>query len=209
MKRKATLFVGIIFIVVMALSFVHADDATPEPGTPQENECNPGGVLYREANQDGCPTEWYWKAGWYLAAVNNGRISRDDVPDEFKSVLPPVLQPTPEETQTPTDPNDPQDLPELPIGSCWVSPSPNGLAIQYLGPPNTLKNVRTFGDNRCIPVQGSIIEHIALVYAHNLAEATVICSSLGEIDALATYQDQLIPTPSYVYYCAIKDGTAR
>src|SRR4051794_9292941 len=58
----------------------------PECGTRADNECNPGGVLYREENQDGCPTLWYWKAGWYLARYNDGTISRKDFPKEFESV---------------------------------------------------------------------------------------------------------------------------
>lgn len=62
----------------------------PECGTPDDNECNPGGVLYREENQDGCASLWYWKAGWFLARFNDGKISRENFPVEFVSVLPPL-----------------------------------------------------------------------------------------------------------------------
>ncbi len=62
----------------------------PGCGTPDDNECNPGGVLYREENQDGCASLWYWKAGWFLARFNDGKISRKDFPVEFVSVLPPL-----------------------------------------------------------------------------------------------------------------------
>jgi len=58
--------------------------------TPDDNECYPGGVLYREENQDGCLTEWHWKAGWYLARFNDGALTRDQVPAEFQPVLPPL-----------------------------------------------------------------------------------------------------------------------
>ncbi len=85
---------SLLIILCMGIGFVTAQD-DPQPGTAEENECYPGGVLYRAENQDGCPTEWYWKAGWYLAAYNHGRISREDVPDEFKNVLAPpaMIQP--------------------------------------------------------------------------------------------------------------------
>lgn len=68
----------------------------PECGTPDDNECNPGGVLYREENQDGCPNLWYWKAGWFLARFRDGKISRADFPKEFESVLPPLPKVEPE-----------------------------------------------------------------------------------------------------------------
>lgn len=84
----------------------------PECFTPQDNECYPGGVLYREENQDGCTSEWHWKAGWYLARFNNGTISLADFPDEFASVLPP--QPEPMPTQQP-----PED--EVIVGECTAT----------------------------------------------------------------------------------------
>lgn len=200
MKRKRVLLVGIIFVVLMTGLVVRADDATPEPGTPQENECNPGGLLYREENQDGCPNEWYWKAGWYLAAVNNGRISRDDVPDEFKSVLPPLPDAS--------DSNDPQDIPELPIGFCWTN-SRYSFSWIYLGPPNTLRNARGFPVANCTETSGVIPDRVAFVYAHNQSEAEAICSSLGELDLVELFPIMDIPMPPNVYYCTIIQGTAR
>src|SRR4051794_29517092 len=89
---KRFIVIGLLFALIVNVGVIAAQDE-PQPGTPEENECNPGGVLYRAENQDGCPTEWYWKAGWYLAAFNNGRLSREDFPDEYASVLPPPLPP--------------------------------------------------------------------------------------------------------------------
>lgn len=82
--------VGIVLALLVGMSAVRAEENTPQPGTPEDNECNPGGVLYREENQDGCPSLWYWKAGWFLARFNRGLISRADFPKEFESVLPPL-----------------------------------------------------------------------------------------------------------------------
>src|SRR5690349_3307533 len=69
----------------------NTNDGSGLPGcfTPDDNECYKGGVLYREENQDGCSSMWYWKAGWFLARFNDGKISRSNFPVEFKSVLPP------------------------------------------------------------------------------------------------------------------------
>lgn len=88
--RKLLLWAVILVSMTLGVSVVAAADQVPPPGSPADNECNPGGVLYREENQDGCPTEWYWKAGWFLARYNRGEISREEFPDEFKSVLPPT-----------------------------------------------------------------------------------------------------------------------
>lgn len=67
------------------------DDGSGLPGcvTPDDNECYVGGVLYRDANQDGCPSVWYWEAGWFLARFLDGDITREQVPVQYRSVLPP------------------------------------------------------------------------------------------------------------------------
>jgi hypothetical protein len=115
----------VLVLATFALPVMAVDETTctsvpggasglPECSTRHDNECYPGGALYREDNQDGCPTEWYWKAGWYLSRVNDGVISRSDVPDEFASVLPP-------ETEEPKI--------EEPVRSCTVTYSPStGMA---------------------------------------------------------------------------------
>lgn len=104
--RLIALFLVLTFAVIVAPVMADAvpgdgstctsnpDDGSnlPECGTPDDNECNPGGVLYREENQDGCKTLWYWKAGWYLARFNDGKISRENFPIEFESVLPPPVK---------------------------------------------------------------------------------------------------------------------
>ncbi|MCA0457996.1 MAG: hypothetical protein LCI00_28780 [Chloroflexi bacterium] len=87
---KRVFIAGLICLLLAGMNVVTAQEATPEPSI--ENECSPGGVLYREENQDGCPTEWHWKAGWYLAQYNNGELSREDFPDEFAETLPPPIE---------------------------------------------------------------------------------------------------------------------
>ncbi len=194
MKRKRTLLVGIIcFVVVMAALVVRAQDATPEPGTPQENECNPGGVLYREDNQDGCPTEWYWKAGWYLAAVNNGRISRDDVPDEFTSALPP------EDTDDPDAPWSPQ---EPAVGTCWFLI--NIFAYRYVGPFNTLGNVDGYVTGDCPDGNHRNLSLTALILASSESDALGICATLGTVDYVEPFSYQVSKAPKDSYLCHVQ-----
>lgn len=88
------------------------DSGLPECGTPDDNECNPGGVLYRPDNQDGCPTEWYWKAGWFLARFNDGKIWRENFPAEFVSVLPPL-----------------EKLSEIPVVACMLDMTSEGYGM--------------------------------------------------------------------------------
>ncbi len=102
MKRFTLLFVTVL-ILVLGFSALHAADISqtcandpndpsglPQCYTSADNECYQGGVLYREENQDGCPTIWDWKAGWFLARYNRGLLSRANFPQEFESVLPPL-----------------------------------------------------------------------------------------------------------------------
>jgi hypothetical protein len=87
--RKVLITLTLLFAFVLGLSLVAADETQPEPGSPEDNACYPGGVLYRKENQDGCPSLWHWKAGWFLARFLRGEITRQDFPKEFASVLPP------------------------------------------------------------------------------------------------------------------------
>lgn len=84
--RKRALFILIALLLVMPL-VIHAE------GDPHENACYEGGSMWRD-NGDGCPTEWHWIVGWYLANwENNGGWSNPDnsFPDwaDPEHVLPP------------------------------------------------------------------------------------------------------------------------
>ena len=84
MRKLVLLFV---IALLMVPFFVIAQ------GDPHENACYEGGSMWRD-NGDGCPTEWHWTVGWYLAQwENNGGWSN---PDNFfpewgdpQNVLPP------------------------------------------------------------------------------------------------------------------------
>jgi hypothetical protein len=186
--RKGILSVCLILVLMMGISSVWAaQDSTPEPGTPADNECNIGGVLYREDNQDGCPTLWYWKAGWFLARFNRGFISRAEFPKEFESVLPPLMK-------------------EEAMGSvCWTAIPLSGFpnSLLYSGVPNLLGNVKTFNSLDCsgAPIAG--FDHKSIVIANNPTDAIVICESFGKLAGLVSLSPGYGAAPANAYGCTI------
>jgi hypothetical protein len=49
-----------------------------------------------------CTTEWEWVAGWYVVRVEDGRLSRDQVPAAYQTALPEL---TPVEEAVPAGPS--------------------------------------------------------------------------------------------------------
>lgn len=186
--RKGLLLIGLMLILAMSISSVWAaTDSTAEPGTPADNECNVGGVLYRADNQDGCPTLWYWKAGWFLARFNRGLISRAEFPKEFESVLPPL------EKDTTSSSN------------CW--PVINlQMSTLYIGPANTLGNLLGYASSNDCTGPASTFPNSAVVFANNLTDATTICASLGQFNSI-NYLKPAYPTaPDNAYGCVVNLG---
>lgn len=178
--RKGILLAGLVLVLLVGMSTVWADDeSTRKPGTPADNECYPGGVLYREENQDGCPTLWYWKAGWFLARFRRGFISRADFPKEFESVLPP------------------EDKPAGP--PCW---SADYVSIQYTGPANQRGNIIAFPVAGCIGGGFAIPGGTSFVaFANSKPEAAALCATQGSV----MFTEQL---NSIGYYNAPMDAYA-
>ena len=185
--RKGLLLVGLVVILLMGMSVVWADDdVVREPGTPADNECNVGGVLYREENQDGCPTLWYWKAGWFLARFNQGVISREDFPKEFESVLPPLKKSTDENS-----------------GECWTRYD-NAASLQYVGPANTLGNVDAFNSFDCTGVHVTGYNKVVIIFANSQPEAVGICATLGSpISAQLLSVFGYLTAPANAYRCQV------
>jgi len=186
--RRGILFICFVLILMMGISSVWAArDSSPEPGTPADNECNPGGVLYRDQNHDGCPTLWYWKAGWFLARFNRGFISRAEFPKEFESVLPPL------------------DKDSTSSSNCW--PVINlQMSTQYIGPANTLGNLLGYASSNNCTGPASTFPNSAVVFADNLTDATTICGSLGKFNSI-NYLKPAYPTaPDNAYGCVVNRG---
>ena len=174
--RKGILWVGLVMVLVMGVSLVRADD----------NECNPGGVLYREENQDGCPTLWYWKAGWYLARFNLGLITRENFPKEFESVLPPLEKPV------------------EPVAICWHN---SHLSFLYIGPSNQKGNIRIYSKSvNCTgteyPIPGG---KSFVVFANNQADATALCAAQGTVGGVGQLNRiGFVNAPANVYLCELR-----
>ncbi|MBA3869837.1 MAG: hypothetical protein H0X30_11890 [Anaerolineae bacterium] len=177
--RKGILWFGLLLVLMMGMTMVSADDSTPKPGTPADNECYPGGVLYREENQDGCPTLWYWKAGWFLARYNRGSISRADFPKEFVSVLPP------------------EEKPQYP---CW---NDGDESLAYIGPANQKGNALFYiftanctGES-VMPPGGKTF----IVFANNQPDASAICATQGTISVAIRLNSVGWNAPADAYVC--------
>ncbi len=183
--RKGILLAGLVLVLLLGVSSVWAEDDAPKPGTPADNECNVGGVLYREENQDGCPTLWYWKAGWFLARFNRGFISRADFPKEFESVLPPLEKPA-----------------EAP---CWNTTysSGFGVSIRYIGPANQKGNIIGYYGANCTGIEIPIPGGTSFVaFADSKVDAIALCAIQGKV----SFTEQLnsigwYDAPANVYGC--------
>lgn len=85
--KSSILFILFSFTITSLLA------QEPEIGTPQDNACNEGGVMWRENSVDGCTSDWHWTCGWYMARFSDGRFSREQVPAVCASLLPPLPEP--------------------------------------------------------------------------------------------------------------------
>lgn len=64
--KRLLLLTLILTILLAPFSLVRAQSPNLPPS--EDNACYPGGAMYRP-NQvgQGCPDEWHWMCGWYLA----------------------------------------------------------------------------------------------------------------------------------------------
>lgn len=100
MHKAISIIIITLFVIGLSVTVFAQDGAsdycTTDPddgsglaecGSPTDNECYAGGVL-----EGKCDSPWLWNAGWYLARFNQGLISREDFPDFYGGVLPPVVE---------------------------------------------------------------------------------------------------------------------
>ncbi|MCB9455686.1 MAG: hypothetical protein H6671_06860 [Anaerolineaceae bacterium] len=162
--RKLTLLL-LIGILLMPL-VITAQDAS------DDNACFEGGSMWRE-NGDGCPTEWHWIVGWYLANwENNGGWSNPDnfFPDwaDPQSVLPPL-------------PEFPKVVysgggVSYPSGGCMAFPTghvPNGY-VDFSG-SYFLDNDQTYYDDAACTHDSGWLKGQLIVYAPAGYDAPTLC----------------------------------
>ncbi|HUN06139.1 MAG TPA: hypothetical protein PLQ56_06040 [Aggregatilineales bacterium] len=139
----------------------------PECGTPDDNECYPGGTMAGK-----CDSDWLWKAGWEIARFNDGRLTREQVNEAWRFLLPPPVE----------------GLTGLAPG-CYQS-FDFSFDLQYFGPINTARNYISWdsSDGSC---SGNIVYEDAIIYATSLSEALDLCEMVWSdpfIDVYELYQ---------------------
>jgi hypothetical protein len=139
----------------------------PECGTRADNECNPGGTM-----EGKCDNEWLWKAGWEIARFNDGRMTREQVNDAWRFLLPPPVE-------------DAGGLPDLAPG-CY-QPVEDYFDLEYYGPINTIANYTMWSstDGSC---SGDIEYQDVVIYATSESAALVLCETVwGDDDIVVDH----------------------
>lgn len=87
---KPLRFIAPLFISLTIFAGITAAQDEPLPNdpwvNPDANACFTGGSWEGKCGDD----LEMWQAGWYLIRWEKGIISEDDIPDQYKWVLPPV-----------------------------------------------------------------------------------------------------------------------
>ena len=89
MKRSALLLVASLALLIsLAAALAAADSETPNDPrvNPNANACYTGGSMEGKCKLDG----ELWIAGWYAIRLQYGLIGRDQIPDPYKWLLPPI-----------------------------------------------------------------------------------------------------------------------
>ena len=100
MKRNGLLvLVGLALLVSLVVALAATDKETPNDPrvNPNANACYTGGSMAGKCKLD----DQLWIAGWYEIRFEYELISRDQVPDQYKWLLPPTPQATAEFTSEP------------------------------------------------------------------------------------------------------------
>ena len=98
MKRSILLVTLCVLLLLSLMAVLAATDSeTPNDPrvNPDANACYTGGSMAGKCKLD----DALWIAGWYAIRFDYGLISRDQISDQFKWILPPVGNTT-EEAQT-------------------------------------------------------------------------------------------------------------
>ncbi len=122
MKRNL-FWVIVLALVVIPFIFALAQESLDDQGNPNDPTVNPrANACYAGAELAGkCHNDLEWIAGWYLIRFEAGMISRDQVPQDVRWVLPPA-------GDAPNSGNEPS-IPTKPVPSRTPFPTvtPNNL----------------------------------------------------------------------------------
>lgn len=129
---RGMLLIIIVLIAGVALADEFGTDGVGVVGEPgDDNSCFPGGAWAGTCGDD----PWMWNAGWYHIRVIRGEMTYDQVPDQYKSVVPSQAEaPAPVQNTSSNDYdrdgvlNDDDDCPYVPgfgdYNGCPKKPAP-------------------------------------------------------------------------------------
>ncbi len=91
-KLRRIVLISICVLLTLPLVLAQAQDTCtydlddgsglPLCGSPNDNECNPGGLM-----EGTCTSLDSWIGGWYLARYRQGLISLEEFPEKYIEVL--------------------------------------------------------------------------------------------------------------------------
>lgn len=120
--RRTVLFLiaslALLISLAAALAATHSETPNDPRINPDANACYTGGSMAGKCKLD----DELWIAGWYEIRLEYGLIGRDQVPDQYKWLLPPestspISNPTDEPRAFPTSPPKPPTVTPAPTAT--------------------------------------------------------------------------------------------
>ena len=92
--KRSTLFLTLCALLLLSLVAALAANDSETPNDPRvnpnANACYTGGSMEGKCKLD----DQLWIAGWYAIRFEYGLIGRDQIPDQYKWLLPPLSSAT-------------------------------------------------------------------------------------------------------------------
>ena len=151
MRMRAAWILALLCLLLGLTLVSAAQDGAS--GLPEDNACNRGGSLEGKCDwPTDAEDEWAWDCGWYIARVDTGEFTTDDVPDWCNYFAAPQVV-------------------------CYDSGFPGQLDFTLSAPLNTAANASGFAsvDGSC---SGGVIETETIVTAASAPDATTECIAL-------------------------------
>ncbi len=166
--KKLSLLAIILLLTIGGIPAVSADEPLPE--TAEDNWCYPGG----DWDDGRCVTNWHWVCGWYMARYEAGKLSRPQILDMCKHLLPSLPQSVFGVSST-------GGVFSIAKAGCFEASFPGnyfvttGDVVQPLVGPLT----PSYSDPGCTTLSGNITAAIAFTWANTAAEALTQCQGIG------------------------------
>lgn len=176
--RMRTAWILALLCLLFGLTLISAAQDSAS-GSPEDNACNVGGSLEGKCDW---PTEaednWAWHCGWYIARVDTGEFTVDDVPAWCNYFAAPRVV-------------------------CYDSGFPGQLDFTLSGALNTASNASGYPsvDGSC---SGSVVSTETIVTAASGPDATTECIALLGGTYMGVQMTSLgYNTPSSWYGCQV------